>query len=185
MWFLQWLDQTIRWIEDSWPIKLLYILSAAATVAVVVVAPFYVWLKTRSPLPRRKKSEPKPLYLGVQHCESPDRYKLDGKLVGVTGIILYLDEKAGTLELYGFPFAVRSRVTCELAADEKTKVEALQLVFVVGTAVGNAHPDDNSRCLLHLKDCHIRRPSFANRVRHWLINGPIGGPLREWYYLGG
>jgi hypothetical protein len=123
------------------------------------------------------------LLLGVQHCESPGQYQLDGRTVVATGIIVALDEEARTLELYGFPFAVRSRAVCQLAADEKTKVEPLELVSIIGLSKGNME-DKGSRCTLHLVECHVRRPSFADRIRHWLINGPIGGPLRYWWYFG-
>ena len=183
------MEDFVRFIEGCWFFRLLSILSSllgviAGIIAIVgALVVWYTFVKRYSSLPKLKKSDGQPIVLGVQHCESPSEPELKGKQVVVTGIIRVVDSQARSFELHAFPFSVRVTIVCELGADDGARLNPLDLVSVIGTADDNIKHDD-SRCRLHLKHCQVRRPAFSDRIRHWLVNGPIGGPIRQWWSFG-
>ncbi len=153
-----------------------------------IAATIVVWFKfvlRYSKLPKLAQSDEQPVILGVQHCESPSRFELKGKRVVATGIIFEPNRSTRSVELHGFPFAVRVIVSCKFAADDHQfrQLQSLDLISVIGTAAEEI-VEEGDRCRLQLTDCYVRRPAFFDRIRHWLVNGPIGGPLRHWWYLG-
>jgi hypothetical protein len=135
-------------------------------------------------LPKLKKPDQPQIVLSAQHMNSPDIPPLQGKTILTTGIVIsHFDSLERSVTIHGFPFSIGGFIECQLADDEHTPVETLDLISVIGTATSNIIREDATG-RLHLNGCHIRRPSLSNRIRHWLINGPIGGPIREWWYFG-
>lgn len=183
------MEDFVRSLEESWFVRLLSILSSIVGVIagiIAIVAALVAWfkiVKRYSSLPKLKRSDGEPIVLGIQHCESPSEHAVKGKQIVATGIVTESPSQTDTMRLHAFPFSVRATISCELAPDEPARPRPLDLVSVIGTAADDIDCVD-TRCRLRLKSCYIRRPAVSDRIRHWLLNGPIGGPIRQWWYFG-
>ena len=128
------MENFVRIIEGCLVYRLLSIVSSIvgvmaglfAIIGVLIVRFKFVW--RYSSLPKLKRSDDQPIVLGVQHCRSPSEHEIKGKQVVATGIIMALDSHSNSFTLYGFPFHVRAAIICELAADERARLDSLDLI---------------------------------------------------------